>query len=71
MVVLWLGLSSLSSVSKHNSGRIILGFVVRCSHSVNTICCRIMAGFLVVVVRQKSTIRGRIMDGFVGVVVSQ
>jgi hypothetical protein len=42
------GMTMLSTIC----GRIIVGFVVRCRHSVNTICCCIMVWFVVVVVRQ-------------------
>ena len=67
MVVLWLGLSLLSSVSKHNIWS-YYGWV--CRHlSVNTIYGHIMVGFVVAVsVNIKC---GRIMVGFVVVVVCQ
>ena len=46
-----IGLSLLSSVSKHNMWSYYDWVVVVCP-SVNTICGRIMIGFIVVVVRQ-------------------
>ena len=62
MVVLWLGLSLLLSVSKHNIWS-YYGWVCRCCHlSVNTIYGHIMVGFVVVVVLV-NTIYGRIMIG--------
>ena len=66
MVVLWLGLSLLSSVSKHNIWS-YYGWVCRCCRlSVNTIYGRIMVGFVVVVIcLSVNTIYGRIMVGFV------
>jgi hypothetical protein len=52
--VLWLGVSLLSFVIKHNKWW-YYGWVCRCCHpSVNTICCRIMVVFVVVVVCQKT-----------------
>ena len=47
-----IGLSLLSSVSKHNMWSYYHWVVVVCPLSVNTICGRIMIGFIVVVVRQ-------------------
>jgi hypothetical protein len=62
VVVLWLGLSLLLSVSKHNIWS-YYGWVCRCCHlSVNTIYGHIMVGFVVVVVLV-NTIYGRIMIG--------
>ena len=62
MVVLWLGLSLLLSVSKHNIWS-YYGWVCRCCHlSVNTIYGHIMVGFVVVFVLV-NTIYGRIMIG--------
>ena len=51
VVVLWLGLSSLSSVSKHNMWS-YYGWVCRCRQSVNTTCGRNQVEFVVVVIRQ-------------------
>jgi hypothetical protein len=49
VVVLWLGLLLLSSVSKHSMWS-YYGWVCCCfSQPVSTICGRIMVGFLVVV----------------------
>ena len=53
MVVLWLGLLLLSSVSKHNIWS-YYGWVCRCCQSVNTTCGFNQVGLLVVVVRQYS-----------------
>ena len=47
-----IGLSLLSSVSKHNMGSYYDWVYCCCRPSVNTICGRIMIGFIVVVVRQ-------------------
>jgi hypothetical protein len=47
-----IGLSLLSSVSKHNMWSYYDWVYCCCSPSVNTICGRIMTGFIVVVVRQ-------------------
>jgi hypothetical protein len=49
VVVLWLGLLLLSSVSKHNMWS-YYDWVYCCCPSVKTICDRIMIGFIVVVV---------------------
>ena len=52
MVVIRLGVSLLSSVSKAIRGRVMVGFVVCWHLSVNTIRGRIMVEFNFVVVRQ-------------------
>ena len=52
VVVLWIGLSSLSSVSKHNMWWYYGWVYFCCRSSVNSICRRIKVGFVVVVVRQ-------------------
>ena len=47
-MVLWLGLSLLSSISKHNMWSYYGWVCVRCRLSVNIQCGRIMIGFIVV-----------------------
>ena len=49
-----IGLSLLSSVSKHNMWSYYDWVYCCCLPSVNTICGRIMIGFIVVVVRQST-----------------
>ena len=51
VVALWLGLSLLSSVSKHNMLS-YYGWNCRCCQSVNTKCGRIMDGFVIAFVSQ-------------------
>jgi len=51
VVVLWLALSLLSSVSKYNMWS-YYDWVCRCRQSVNTICDCNKVGFVVIVVRQ-------------------
>jgi len=51
VVVLWLGLSLFSSVSKHKMWSYYDRVYCCCHSSVNKICGRIMVGFIVAVVR--------------------
>jgi hypothetical protein len=52
VVALWLGLSLLSSVSKHNMWSHYGSVCLRCRPSVSSICGRNKVGFDVVVVNQ-------------------
>ena len=65
MVVFWLDLSLLSSISRKNMWS-YYGWVRRSCHLVNTICGRVMVGFVVVV--SQSALYGRVMVGFVVVI---
>ena len=72
-----IGLSLLSSVSKHTMWSYYDWVYCCCRPSVNTICGRIMIGFVVrcciiiVVVSKQYNDCGRIMIGFIVVVVRQ